>query len=68
MTAMSTRQDVERRLHVSASTVRRLVDRGELIAHKIGGQLRFSEPDINAYLAGVRSVSPDNVPLAGDVA
>lgn len=41
-------------LQVSRSTVNRLVSSGELAAFKIGGQLRFSEADVNAYVKAAR--------------
>lgn len=34
---------------VSIRTLRRMVARGELKAHRIGAQLRFSDEDVVAY-------------------
>ena len=42
------------RLGVSDKTVRRLLARGELAAHRIGRQLRISEHDLAAYLRAQR--------------
>jgi excisionase family DNA binding protein len=41
-------------LGVSTKTVRRLIGRGDLAAHRIGGSLRVSEADLRAYLARCR--------------
>ncbi len=37
-------------LHVTPQQVRRLADRGQLPARKVGGNWRFSEPEIHAWL------------------
>ena len=39
------------RFDLSAKTVRRLIANGELVAHRIGRQLRISETDAAAFLA-----------------
>ena len=44
--------DVADRLGVSEKTVRRMLDRSDLPAHRIGRLLRVSESDLDAYLAG----------------
>jgi excisionase family DNA binding protein len=41
-------------LDVSGKTVRRLIDDGELPIHRIGRQVRISEPDLAAYIARSR--------------
>jgi excisionase family DNA binding protein len=41
-------------LDVSQKTVRRLIDDGELPAHRIGRQVRISEPDLAAFIARSR--------------
>jgi len=41
-------------LGVSTKTVRRLIGRGELKVHRIGGSVRVSEEDLRAYLARCR--------------
>ena len=40
---------VAERWQCSEKTVRRLVERGELIAHRFGSQIRISEADLTAY-------------------
>jgi excisionase family DNA binding protein len=37
-------------LRVSTRTVRRWIDRGELIAHRFGNAVRIAEPDLRAFL------------------
>lgn len=44
-------QKVASFLGVSEDTVRRLVDRGELTAYKVGRQWRFELQAVKAYLA-----------------
>jgi excisionase family DNA binding protein len=39
------------RLDVSVRSVRRWIKAGELRSHRLGGQLRISEDDLQAYLA-----------------
>lgn len=46
--------EVATRLGVHPRTVRRLIARGELIAHRIGGSVRISERDLQVYLARCR--------------
>jgi excisionase family DNA binding protein len=41
-------------LDVSSKTVRRLIARGDLAAHRIGGSLRVSEGDLRVYLGRCR--------------
>lgn len=43
-------------LNVSTKTVRRLIDRDELAAHRIGTQWRISTQDIELYLVRCRAV------------
>jgi excisionase family DNA binding protein len=38
-------------LSVSARTVRRWIDRGELVAHRLGRVVRIAESDLKAFLA-----------------
>lgn len=42
-------------LSVSPTTVYRLVDRQELVVHRVGRGLRFSRADLDAFLARRRS-------------
>jgi excisionase family DNA binding protein len=56
-------KDVADRLKVSIKTVRRWIDRGELVAYQLGHQWRIAEPDLSAFLAvrrGVNLVSGDD--------
>lgn len=41
---------VAARLTLSVRSVRRLIDRGEFPAHKIGGQIRVAEEDLRAFV------------------
>jgi excisionase family DNA binding protein len=43
--------EVAERLHVSARTVRRWIEAGDLVAHRIGGVVRIAEGDLRAFLA-----------------
>jgi excisionase family DNA binding protein len=43
--------EVAERLHVSARTVRRWIEAGDLVAHRIGGLVRIAEDDLRAFLA-----------------
>ena len=49
-------KEVAQRLHVSRDTVRRLVERGDLMGYRIGTQLRFTADDVGAYLRRVVAV------------
>ena len=40
-----------KRLHVSERTVRRIIDSGELKAHRVGRQWRVFDLDLRDYLA-----------------
>ena len=44
-------QEVADNLAVSAKTVRRLIDRGDLPRHKLGRQVRISERDFRDFVA-----------------
>jgi len=43
--------EVAERLHVCTRTVRRWIERGDLIAHRWPGVVRISEADFRAFLA-----------------
>jgi excisionase family DNA binding protein len=47
---MLTVQDVAGCLKVSRRTVIRLIESGEITAHRVGQQLRIAEEDLQAYL------------------
>lgn len=42
-------RQVAQRWLCSEKTVRRLIERGKLIAHRFGNQVRISEADLTAY-------------------
>ena len=48
-------EETARELHISTKTVRRLIDRGELRAHRIGRCLRLSEEELRLYLNRTRT-------------
>ncbi len=50
LTPLMTIPDVAEQLQVSEKTIRRWLTRGDLIAHRIGRQLRISEPDFQAFI------------------
>ncbi len=50
MESLMTSEDIAERLRVEVVTVRRLVNRGELAAYRVGGEFRFSRADLEAYL------------------
>jgi excisionase family DNA binding protein len=43
--------EVAKMLRVSGRTVRRWIDRGQLVAHRLGGVVRIAENDLRAFLA-----------------
>ena len=43
--------EVAERLRVSTRTVRRWMDAGDLVAHRLGGTIRIAEGDLRAFLA-----------------
>ena len=47
--SLLTLEALSSRWGVSVRTLRRMVARGELKAHRIGSQLRFSEEDVTVY-------------------
>jgi excisionase family DNA binding protein len=46
-----TTSEVAQRLSVSERTVRRWIERGELIAHHLGAAVRIADLDLKAFLA-----------------
>jgi excisionase family DNA binding protein len=51
---------VAQRLDVSEKSVRRYIERGELAAYRIGGQIRIGEADLQNFLRSCR-VNMSNV-------
>ena len=47
--AFYTVKQIAERWQCSEKTVRRLIDRGELVAHRLGARHRISEADLTAY-------------------
>ena len=43
------------RLKVSKKTIRRRIDQGALVAHRLGGRVLISEPDLAAYIRSGRN-------------
>jgi excisionase family DNA binding protein len=43
--------DVAERLDVSTRTVRRWIEAGDLVVHRVGGIVRIAEGDLRAFLA-----------------
>jgi excisionase family DNA binding protein len=41
-------------LDVAGRTVRRWIDQGQLVSHRIGGVLRIADADLQAFLAAHR--------------
>jgi len=61
-------EEVARRLNVSASTVYRMVQAGQIEHHRIGcgrGAIRFSESQVRSYLNRVEMRQP--IPTAARV-
>ncbi len=48
-------EEVCERLKVSMSTVRRLIDRGDLVAVRVGRNLRVRPADLEAYIERSRN-------------
>jgi excisionase family DNA binding protein len=49
-----TLNEVADQLEVSTRTVRRSIERNELVAHYFGSAVRISESDLKAFIAGHR--------------
>jgi excisionase family DNA binding protein len=69
MERLLTTEEVAEYLRVDVVTIRRLINRSELSAYRIGGEYRFTESDIENYLqrqrVGVKSTEAG--PLSGTV-
>ncbi len=47
-------EEVARILHVSKSTIYALIKKGEIVSYKIGRKVRFTQEDVDAYIARSR--------------
>ena len=47
-------QEVAEILHVSKSTIYELIRRGEIYSYKVGRKVRFTQDDVDAYIARSR--------------
>ena len=56
MDRLLTTEEVAELLRVDPVTVRRLIMRGELIAYRIAGEFRFTEADVEKFVASQRVV------------
>ncbi len=54
VTRLHTIADVADRLQVSSKTARRWIDAGDLVAHRLGRQLRISEQDLQFFIRSRR--------------
>jgi len=52
--AAFTPDEVAEYLHISKTTVYRLVNKGDLPAHKVSGMLRFRKDEIESYWEATR--------------
>jgi excisionase family DNA binding protein len=60
MEPLLTSDELATYLRVDVVTIRRLVNRGELTAYRVGGEYRFMEPDIAEYLQRQRVQANEN--------
>jgi excisionase family DNA binding protein len=69
MEHLLTTEEVAEYLRVDVVTIRRLINRSELSAYRVGGEYRFAESDLENYLqrqrVGVKST--DAGPIAGTI-
>src|SRR5215472_1442747 len=56
MEHLMTTEEVAEILHVDPATIRRLVNRGDLAAYRIGADYRFAPADLEGYLRRQRIV------------
>ncbi len=54
LTDFHTISEIAERLKVSPKTVRRWIARGDLVTYRFGRQIRITEADLNAFVAGHR--------------
>ncbi len=60
------RDEVAQRLAVHRRTVSRLLDSGELVGYRVGGQWRVDRADLEEYLRRVRNVPSDAEGVTAD--
>jgi excisionase family DNA binding protein len=54
------RDEVAQRLAVHRRTVSRLLDSGQLVGYRVGGQWRIDRADLEAYLRRVRNIPAED--------
>jgi excisionase family DNA binding protein len=59
--------DVARRVNRDTQFVRREIERGHLVAVKLGGRYSIAEPDVEAWLSAA-TVHPSGPQITGDLA
>src|SRR5574340_1086790 len=62
MEPLLTTEEVAEFLRVDIVTVRRLINRGELSAYRIGNEYRFTRTDLEEYLQKQRVAPGENIP------
>jgi excisionase family DNA binding protein len=60
------RDEVAQRLAVHKRTVSRLLESGQLVGYKVGGQWRVDRADLEAYLGRVRNIPVGDDPITAD--
>lgn len=60
------RDEVAQRLDVHRRTVSRLLDSGQLVGYKVGGQWRVDGADLQAYLRQVRNTPAEKGGITAD--
>jgi excisionase family DNA binding protein len=67
MEPLMTSDEVAALLKVDVVTIRRLVNRGELSAYRVGSEFRFTQDDLTDYLQRQRVVAAEDAGEAGDM-
>jgi len=62
MTVLLPRKDAARRLGVSVRTLKRILARGDLGQHRIGGSLKVAEDELERFIRGAREVAAPRTP------
>ena len=65
MPCFQTIPEVAALCRVSVRTVRRWIDDGELVAHRLGRRVLVAEEDLQAFLAARRAVRPKEFARSG---